>query len=68
MVPDFVAVLSQAEHFLELYEIISVVPDVGDVELGVVGGDAMEESSAVHLDVCVDRGLADGGGGWNKIK
>jgi len=57
--PDFVAVLSQAVDPFELDEYVAMVPDIGDVDLMVVGSHALHEGGAVHHDVCVDRRLRD---------
>ena len=64
VVPDFISVLSQSEDLLKLDPIVAMVPHVGNVQLGVVGGDTVQEVCLVHGDDPVKRALADAGFGW----
>ena len=49
--PDGVSVLAETQRLLKLDELVAVVPDVGHVQLRVVGRHTVQETRLVHPDV-----------------
>ena len=60
--PDLVSVLAEAVDDLKVDEPLRVVPRVRDVELRLVGRDAVHEVRPVHRDGVLLRGQRDGHG------
>ena len=47
--PDAVVALAEPIDLLKVNEHIVLVPDIGDIQLGVVGGDAMQHARLVYM-------------------